>query len=91
MRYQREKSKDWVEVEGAAELEIAELDVMYGTNIKATQAMITPLIKDCSFANSKGAPIDPRENYRRLNMAQWEWLKTQIVKSSLDEVADPEA
>lgn len=89
MRYQREKSTDWAEIEGAAELELAELDVLYGSDIARVQATVTPLVKDCAFTNRKGESVDPRENYRRLTHQQWDWLRTQIVKATLDEVADP--
>ena len=90
-RYQREKSTDWVEIEGAAELELQELDVLYGSDVVATQATVSGLVKDCSFANRKGESVEPRENYRRLTHRQWDWLRTQIIKSTLDEVVDPEA
>jgi hypothetical protein len=91
MRYQREKSQDWVEIEGAAELELIELDALYAGDITATQATVTALVKDCCFTNRKGEPVDARTNYRRLTHPQWEWLRKQIIKATLDEVADPEA
>ncbi len=90
-RDQREKSQDWVEIDGAAELELQELDALYQGDITATQATVAGLVKDCAFTNRKGEPVDPRANYRRLTHQQWEWLRKQIIKSSLDEVADPEA
>lgn len=91
MRYQREKSSDWVEIAGAAERELAELDVLYEARIEPTQALVKELVKDCSFTNRKGEPVDPRENYRRLTHPQWDWLRQQIVRASLDEAIDPEA
>lgn len=89
-KYQREKSTDWVIVEGAAELELQELDGLYGSDTVATQVTVTALVRDCSFTNpKKGTPVDPRANYRRLTHPQWQWLREQMVSASLDEVADP--
>lgn len=91
MRYQREKSSDWVEIAGAAVMELAELDAMYDSTITAAQELVRQLVVGCAFTNRKGEPVDPRENYRRLTHQQWTWLRQQIVQSSLDEVVDPEA
>lgn len=90
MRYQREKSQDWVIIEGAAAKELAELDVLYGKLIAPAQALVAELVTDCCFTNAKGEPVDPRQNYRRLTLPQWNWLRDQITQAANDEVLDPE-
>ena len=59
--------------------------------ITPAQALLTEVVKDCSFTNRKGEAVDPRVDYRRLTHRQYDWLRDQVVKATLDEVVDPEA
>lgn len=89
-RYERPKSNDWVEITGASELAMRDLDSLYQTDRTAWARIVREVVTDYSFTR-KGAPVDLSGDVMGLSVRQWDWLREQILEAARDEVLDPEA
>ena len=89
MRYEREKSADWVEIKGAAQLPIKRLKELYAGDVATIQARVSSLVVDCYFEGEDGQPADPRQDYEALTVGQWDWLREKCLSAARDERVDP--
>lgn len=87
MRY--EKGKDWVEISGAAELPMRDLDALYTGELKRAFGIAKEVVKDWNFtARGTAVPIGDVDG---LPLVKWDWLRECILKAARDEALDPEA
>ena len=89
MKYTREKTSDWVELAGCAELPMRKLDALYtGTTADAfgiAQGVVT------AWHMTAGGQEVAAGDMLGLTLKQWDWLREQIVTAARDEALDPEA
>jgi hypothetical protein len=90
MKYDRPKSNDWVEIKGADELSMRELDSLYQTDRTAWAKLAQAVIVDHGMMR-KGQPVDLSTDVMGLTVKQWDWLRTCILEAARDETIDPEA
>lgn len=85
-----EKSEQWVEIHGAADVPIALSNDMQRGG-PALQQAVKRVVMGCDFADWGGAEIDPRVEVMALSRRQLTWLRKQIQTAVLAEELDPEA
>jgi hypothetical protein len=88
-RYDRPKSSDWVEIRGADDLSMRELDSLYQTDRKAWADVARAVVVEHGMTR-KGAPIDLSTDVMGLTVKQWDWLRSCILEAARDEALDPE-
>lgn len=93
-RYENEKRKWWVDIEGAAELNMQEL-VTAINNIQEGWPLIKDVVKDSHFVDRHGAEFvldfEDADGWLKLSSAQRHWIQSQVRQAALDEVASGEA
>ena len=97
MRYARAKSAEWVEIDGAADLPMRELELLYGGTMADAYAVAQDVVTAWQFT-TKGKPVGgvTREGAERevldcpgLSLKQWDWLRDRIFEAARDEALDP--
>jgi len=94
MRYTYDKDKaQWVEILGAAQLTMRELNRLYTGEQREMFAAAASVVAAAHLVDRHGAEVnasDPGE-IDRLTLGQWDWLRQSIIASARDEALDPEA
>ncbi len=94
MRYTYDKDKSqWVEINGAAQLTMRELNRLYTGEQREMFAAAAGVVAAAHLVDRHGAEVnaaDPAE-IDRLTLGQWDWLRQSIIASARDEALDPEA
>lgn len=89
-RYERPHSADWVELEGASELSMDQLDRTFTEHRQTAQALVKPLITAASFTRAGQAVDVQAEGLGALTWKQWIWLRDRVFEAVKDELLDPE-
>jgi hypothetical protein len=87
MRYS--KGSDWVEISGAADMPMRDLDALYSATPKDAFEIAKGVVSDWSIT-VKGVAVEVGD-VMGLTLAKWDWLRESILKSARDEALDPEA
>ena len=86
------KGLDWVVIRGAAERAIGELEQMYELPQSAAYALLDELVAEAAFTDRRGEAFNPAPGgYKRLTLAQYDWLREQVWAAARDETLDPQA
>lgn len=89
MRYVNEKTGDWVEIKGAADLSMRELRQLYDAGaMDAAIALAKAVVVDWSYT-LKGQPVTVGD-IDGLPPRGWDWLRQCIMDATRDEALDPE-
>lgn len=88
-RYDRPRSTDWVEIRGADDLSMRELDSLYQTDRAAWAHVAQAVVIDHGFTR-RGESVDLTKDVMGLTVKQWDWLRTCILEAARDETLDPE-
>ena len=93
MRYVYDKDKtQWVEITGAAQLTMRELNRLYTGEQREMFTAAAGVVSAAHLVDRHGDEVnasDPNE-IDRLTLAQWDWLRQSIIASARDEALDPE-
>jgi hypothetical protein len=87
MRYS--KASDWVEINGAADLPMRDLDALYTATTEKAFSIAKGVVVDWGVT-VKGAAVEVGD-MMGLPLRLWDWLRDCILKSARDEALDPEA
>lgn len=94
MKFTRQGSTDWVEIEGADELAMRELTGLFDADAQAAYTIAAGVVTDWQFSR-KGQPVgrgpDGRLDVAGLTAKQYDWLRKRIVEAARAEALDPEA
>lgn len=88
-RYDRPRSADWVEIRGADELSMRELDSLYQTD-RAAWATVAQAVVVGHGMTRRDTPVDLTTDVMDLTVKQWDWLRSCILEAARDETLDPE-
>lgn len=88
MKYTR-KNGDWVELAGCAELPMRKIDALYTSTTATAFEIAKGVVKDWQM--TAGGEAVALGDMLGLTLAQWDWLREQIVTAARDEALDPEA
>lgn len=90
--------RDWVDIVGAADLPMRDLDALYTADTETAFAIAAGLVRDWQIT-VRGQPVAAiavaEDGARRLDvfglsLRQWDWLRDCILKAARDEALDPE-
>jgi len=86
MRYDCKGTSDWVEIVGAADVSIRELNSMWEADQEAARALVASVVADGQFT-VKGAQIDMGADDwpMDLTIKQWDWIRQQIPNAAREE------
>ena len=93
MRYEHEERGWWVDIEGAADLSMLEMNKFLSSIIDGWDVLLD-VVKDSGFTDRHGEEfkLEAGENeWMRLSSRQRKWLTDQVIACSLDEVVSGEA
>jgi hypothetical protein len=79
-----------VEIKGADDLSMRELDSLYQTD-RAAWAKVAQAVVGEHGMTRRGVPVDLTTDVMGLTVKQWDWLRSCILEAARDEVIDPEA
>lgn len=86
MRYT--KGDDWVEIKGANDLSMRDLDGMYNYETQEAFAVAKSVIVAWNL-RAKGADV-PVGDVWGVPLKKWDWLRKCIIEAARDEELDPE-
>lgn len=91
MRYNRPNSKDWVEIEGAADLPMRDYTLVIGGTFSETRDMLKTLIVGAELHERNGDAFGLVEDadWTRLSTRQVRWLRETVSDAIKDELLDP--
>lgn len=91
MRYTQ--GKQWVEIVGASQLSMRELNALYSGDVARGFAILAEVVKEADVRDRYGEPINLSrpDEYDRLTLKQYDWLRSCVVEAARDETLDPEA
>ena len=93
MKYTEENRGWWVEIEGAADLSMMEMNKFLSSLIDGWPILMS-VLKANAFTNRQGEDFeltDGENDWMKLSSRQRKWLTDQVIAASLDEVVSEKA
>ena len=82
----------WVEIEGAADTPMGELNRMYLDKMDAAWPIVQRLVKGSQLTDADGSAFSIADvDVLRLSFRQWLWLRECVTKAMQEEITSGEA
>jgi hypothetical protein len=91
-RYEDKEHGWWVEIQGAADTPMGELNRMYLDKMDAAWPVVQGIVKDSKLTDPDGSEFSIADvDVLRLSFRQWLWLRECATKAMQEEIASGEA